>query len=388
MLVRILIVGNTSDEHLKRFDRYMKEVNKNNRVVIDVFNINEIEKICLFNKTYHIQNYFSKLSFIKSTWIRAFFKRINYFLSFSRVKKYDLINIHYLTYHSSILLPMYKRKAKKIMISPWGSDIYRIPNLKIKKKFQKIYEAADYVSTDHDIKFREDILKIFSVPQRKLIDLGFGSEIIDVLIDKEQVTKESAKKELKVEDTFIITCGYNRNQAHNHLAIIEALIKVKDILPKNTLLFFPMTYGPADNEYFNRIKTKLIENNFKFTIFEEFIAAERLALIEKACDLFIHVQNTDANSASLQEYLLCGTDILNGGWLKYPQFEKYGTPYMQVPSIDELSDKLTQYFTFRNNIPVPKELKEEIRKNAWSCKIKEWYNFYRSLGSQNTNFIK
>lgn len=265
------------------------------------------------------------------------------------------------------------------MISPWGSDIYRIPNKKLKEKFRKVYDAADYVSVAFDIKFKEDIVKTFSVPQSKLVNLGFGSEIIDALIEKEHINKHFAKKELDVEGTFIITCGYNRNIAHNHLAIIDALIKIKNILPGNTLLFFPMTYGPVDKEYLNKVRQKLVDNAFKFIIFEEFIQAERLTLIQKACDLFIHVQNSDANSATLQEYLLCGTDIINGEWLKYPQFEKYGIPYMQSPSINELSSVLTQYFTSPKDIPVPEELKEDIRRNSWSYKIKEWYNFYLSL---------
>mgnify|MGYP000877800926 CR=1 FL=1 len=379
MPVRILIVGNTSDEHLKRFDRYIKEVNKDKKIFIDAFDINEKERGSLFNKTYHIKDYLSKMNFIKSARIHVFLKKINFLLSFSRVKKYDLINIHYLTYHSFILLPLYKIKAKKIMISPWGSDIYRIPNKKLKEKFRKVYDAADYVSVAFDIKFKEDIVKTFSVPQSKLVNLGFGSEIIDALIEKEHINKHFAKKELDVEGTFIITCGYNRNIAHNHLAIIDALIKIKNILPGNTLLFFPMTYGPVDKEYLNKVRQKLVDNAFKFIIFEEFIQAERLTLIQKACDLFIHVQNSDANSATLQEYLLCGTDIINGEWLKYPQFEKYGIPYMQSPSINELSSVLTQYFTSPKDIPVPEKLKEDIRRNSWSYKIKEWYNFYLSL---------
>lgn len=379
MSIKVLIVGNTSDDHLRRFDRYMKEINKDKKIIIEAFNRNVQEKNNLFEKTYHIKNYFPRFFLkIKSAKIRSILHRVNYIISFSQVNHYDLINIHFLTEHSYYLLPFYKKRAKKIMISPWGSDVYRISTPQMKQKAKKIYDKADYISVPR-IKFREDIKEIFSLSDKKIVDLGFGSENIDTLLNLGTITKKSSQTQLGLENSFIITCGYNRFKAHHHLSIIDALQSIKHLLPDNSVLFFPMTYGPEDCDYLRQIEQKLQDNNFRYKIFYEYMSSERITVIQKASDLFICIQDTDANSATLQEYLLCGADIILGSWLSYPQFEKYGTPFLTTPSIDQLKDILKKYFTNPQKNIVPEQLKTDIMNNAWSVKIKEWYNFYLSL---------
>lgn len=376
MQKKILIVGNTSDDHLKRFDRHIREVDKDEKVSLDAFNINSRERNKLFDRTYHLKNYFPKF-LLKIKFVRNVVIRINYYLSFLQVNNYDLINIHFLTPHSFVLLPLYKRKSSKIMVSPWGSDVYRIDKA-TRDKTRKVYDVADYISAPK-IQFREDIKNLFSVPEDKIIDLAFGSENIDSLIRIEALTKEDAKNNLDLKNSFIISCGYNRNKAHNHLIIVDALSSIRDLLPQNTVLIFLMTYGPENHEYFQEIEKKLKLANFKYIIFYNFLSTTEVATIQKATDLFICIQDTDANSATLQEYLLCKTDIIIGEWLKYPQFEKYGLPYLKTPSKEILATTLKEYFTAQEKIYIPERLIDNIRQSAWSVKIKEWYNFYLSL---------
>lgn len=373
---RILIVGNTSDDHLKRFDRYIREMDRDKKVSIEAFNINTNERNKLFDRTYHLKNYFPKF-FLKIKFVRNVVIRINYYLSFLQVNNYDLINIHFLTLHSFVLLPLYKRKSSKIMVSPWGSDVYRIDKI-TRDKTRIVYDVADYISAPK-IQFREDIKNLFSVPEDKIIDLAFGSENIDSLIHIEALTKEDAKNNLDLKNSFIISCGYNRNKAHNHLIIVDALSSIRDLLPQNTVLIFLMTYGPENHEYFQELERKLKSANFKYIIFYNFLSTTEVATIQKATDLFICIQDTDANSATLQEYLFCKTDIIIGEWLKYPQFEKYGLPYLKTPSKEILATTLKEYFTTQEKIYVPERLIDDIRQSAWSVKIKEWYNFYLSL---------
>ncbi|MGJ7024625.1 glycosyltransferase [Petrimonas sulfuriphila] len=376
MCSKILIIGNSSDNHLKRLERYINEVNKDGKLYIEVFNINPNEKYELFKRTFHIKNFFPKF-FLKIKFIRTIVSFLNYYLSFLQVGNYDVINIHFVTVHSYILLPLYKLKSKKIMISPWGSDVYRIDKA-TRNKIKKVYDAADYISVAK-IQFRDDVKKIFSVSDSKLIDLGFGSENIDSLIHIESLTKEDAKNNLDLKNSFIISCGYNRSKAHNHLIIVDALSSIRDLLPQNTVLIFLMTYGPENHEYFQEIEKKLKLANFKYIIFYNFLSTTEVATIQKATDLFICIQDTDANSATLQEYLLCKTDIIIGEWLKYPQFEKYGLPYLKTSSKEILATTLKEYFTAQEKIYIPERLIDDIRQSAWSVKIKEWYNFYLSL---------
>lgn len=377
MIKKILIVGDTSDNHLKRFKKYLNLQEKNNELEFEAFNVNMQHKEKLFEKNYHLKRHFPSY-FYKIKTVHILFEILDCFLSFNYKEKYDLINIHFLTIESYILLPVYKRVSKKIMISPWGSDVYRI-YYKFKSKYQKIYDSADFISVASDIKFKDDVREKFNVPDYKFVNLGFGSEMLDVLIENKNITKTVAKKKLIMDDSFIITCGYNSSSAHNHLDIIDALVSVKVYLPKNTLLFFPMTYGPKEKDYILDIENKLIKNGFSYKIFNNYLSEEEQLLLRVSTDLFIHIQDTDANSATIQEYLFCKTDIINGDWLRYPHFEKYGMPYYITESKKHLSNTLKDYFLAEHKIAIPEALIKDIKLNSWSYKIKEWYQFYLSI---------
>ena len=61
-----------------------------------------------------------------------------------------------------------------------------------------------------------------------------------------------------------------------------------------------------------------------------------LYLLRQSTDLFIHIQTTDANCATVREYLLCRKKVINGSWLCYDDLERYGLPYFNVDSEENL----------------------------------------------------
>lgn len=378
MSINILIIGSANDSHLIRFKKYFDAINHSD-ISIDIFNINGTADAQNFRNTFNITRHFpQRLYAIK--FVNNLAKLLDLYLSFGKVGKYDLINIHYLTLDSFFLLPFIKRKSRKILISPWGSDVYRIKNKR--KYYWTVYHYADFVSAPK-IKFRDDVRNLFSVPSSKFIDLGFGSEIIDYISNNQYSDTKVIKRNLGCEDSYIITCGYSRSKAHHHSTIIDALFSVKKHLPQNVILYFPMTYGIYDQEYLDSIEQKLSECGFRYHIFKDYLSNEQLFHIEKATDLFIHIQDSDAFSATIQEYLLCDTAMINGSWLRYPELEKYGIPYLLVDQKEELPKVLTSFFMNKSNPIVPKELKGEIANRGWSKMICQWYQFYASLNQSN-----
>lgn len=377
---KILIVGSIGDNHIKRLISHIKEHDKTSSLLIDSFNIIPYasENNSDFNKNYYIKKHFSHCLY-KIKFIRFFIYLIDLYISFYKIPgKYDLINIHYLTLTHCQLFPLFKLKSKKIMITPWGSDVYRIYSKKKLFIYRIIYKYSNFISTP-PIKFRQDLISIFKFKEDKIINLGFGSEIMDLLMEN-TISKESAKESLNFSDYYVITCGYNRNPAQNHIQIIKELIKIKDKLPLETVLFFPMTYGPNDDGYIIQIKELLNESKFSYKIFNTYLTNNEIVNIRVATDIFIHLQNSDAYSATVQEFLYTDSWVINGNWTRYPSLEKYEIPYIIVNSIQEFSARIINDISFnhQSNL-ISKETKTILEDYSWNKKGLDWYYFYFNL---------
>ncbi|NLI73055.1 MAG: glycosyltransferase family 4 protein [Bacteroidales bacterium] len=380
--IKILLVGDAYSVHLLKFVGNLKKLNPN--LKIDIFNIsksnkNEPEKIAIFNRVIQPRKYFPnwiyKISFLLPFFSRFLDLGLSFASSFCH-SKYDIINIHFVSVESFFLMPQYKRKAKTIMSSPWGSDIYRNKGL-YKFMVKKIMDWSDWISAPK-IQFREDIKKIFQVAESKFVDLGFGADMIDVIRQNEWLSRDEAKAKIGLIDNYLITCGYNGLKPQRHAKIINALAEVRESLPENLHLLLPMTYGASKN-YIEEIRNLLKKHHFDYTIYDQYLPDDKLLYIRKASDMFIHAQPTDAFSASMQEYLLCETIVVNGHWTRYPDLEKFGIPYYLYHSFDELPACILKAYRQEENIHISNELKEFIRKKGWQHLAKEWSKVYEEF---------
>jgi len=373
---KILIIGAINNPHICRLIKSIKQYDCDNLLLFDGFNteLYKNENNSLFNTSYQVKSYFHCFLY-KIYIIRTICIYIDIIISFLRIKnKYDICNIHYPTLYSGILLPFIKSKTTTIIVSPWGSDVYRITN-KDYKLVKRLYNAATYVTVP-PIKFREDVQKKFSIPKSKFIDLGFGSEIINELIDSHS-NNNAAKEKLGLNNKYIITCGYNASAAQNHLYIIKALTKIKNQLPYNALLLFPMTYVRNDITYINKVKHTLSNSGFEYIVYEEYLENSEILNIRLATDIFIHIQDTDAYSATIQEFLLTDTIVFNGAWTRYPNLETNGIPYLLVNNISDLDHDILGYLNKSRTCHISEDCKKTIKTLSWNNKGKEWYHFLK-----------
>ena len=103
-----------------------------------------------------------------------------------------------------------------------------------------------------------------------------------------------------------------------------------------------------------------------------------LFLLRQATDMFIHIQPTDASSASLQEYILCEKKIINGSWLQYPQLEKNGLkPYFEVEKLENLGQAIVDAYR-SEPIKIDTELFKFFEKQQWKVVIKNWDHLFSS----------
>lgn len=383
---KVLIVGDIQGFHIIRLVTHLKRINP--ALKIDIFNISKSSKdypegIDAFNQVFQPRKYFPDWIY-KMSFLKPFFSRLlDLFISFGkdfRNAKYDIINIHFISPESFFLMFWYKRKAKTILSSPWGSDIYRNKPL-YEVLVKKVLDWSDVVSAPK-IQFREDIKRLYKVPESKFVDLGFGADAIDLIIKNSHLTRNEAKEKINLSDRYIVTCGYNGLKPQRHPRIIQALSQVKDKLPENLHLLLPMTYGATEN-YIRDVEQLLKTHQFNYTIIDHFLSDEELVYIRKATDMFIHAQPSDAFSASMQEYMLCDAIIVNGHWTRYPDFEKFGIPYYLYNSFEELPAAILKAYKREENILISKELKDFIQKKGWLHLAEEWSRVYEKLAGKN-----
>ena len=289
-------------------------------------------------------------------------------------EKYDVTNLHFLIPFESYFIKYIKIISNRVVLTPWGSDILRATP-KMLNKLKRLNSITDFVTCGRDVpRFKEDIIRLQEVPEKLLVNLGFGTEMIDLIQENSNLTREEAKNLLGLDNKYVVACGYNAHKEQNHLLIIEAIQKIRSQLSDKLVLLLQMTYG-ASPEYINNVKKKMDALSLPYKIIDSYMTNSELLYVRKCADIFIHGQKTDANSGSLAEYLLCNAKVINGAWLKYPNREKFGFPYYTFDTFEELGEVIVKAYEAKSSI-IPIQLSAEILKDGWTNVGKEWNEFY------------
>jgi hypothetical protein len=370
----VLVIGNANAKHLWRFAHFYK---LNESKEIDILNTGahcynkkiEFDNVYEINRSGRISKFNVILNDFKLSW--RLYKLI--------IKKhFSLINIHSVGPNSILFLPIAKLFSIPVLLSPWGSDVYRISSFN-KYILKFVYQNTSYISFGNN-DFKENIKKIFGVNQDRFVYIPFGSEIIEFININRTKKKGDILRELKLpQNAFVITCGYTANIAQRHKEMISAISEIKKKLPVNTLLIFPLTYGPEKGSvYIDEIKELVIDNELNAVFFTEYLEPYEIALLRLVSNIFIHIQPTDAFSASLQEYILAGGICINGAWLKYPSLEVYGYPYIVLDDLQNLKSVLLSIINQEKELPsINPILINEIKSRSWDNAIHLWIDFYK-----------
>lgn len=386
MNVNILFIGSAIDPNLIRLIQNIKKYDADNKIILDVLHINPRPNFD--NRLNEVRSCVRNLFFVKKVGdnrLIAYFTRlVNIYTGMSNLRNadYDLINIHYSSAYYSFFYPILMRKGRKIMITPWGSDIYRISKLQ-SLIMKKLYDKADYISCVNG-KFKQDVFDKFSIPEAKYVELGFGSTMIDKIILNENISRNEAKDKLGLSKKYVIVCGYNASIGQQHIEIINALSSIKNNLPENVMLVFPMTYA-KNAAYIEEVKQTLIESTMPFVVYEDYLNEDVLLYLRKCADVFVHIQISDAFSASVQEYILCDTIVITGEWVRYPSLESWGIPYVLLKSIEDLSKVLCEVILNGELFQILPSLKLEIQSKGYKTQAQKWIDFFLSLKKTHKN---
>lgn len=387
--LKVLAIG-TSSDHMIRFVKYC-DLQDDESVQIDVFLTGMNESVDVFKresnvygcKTPKIFNLLLRIPRISDV-VQLHFQVASFRKLLSQ-NLYSLICIHQLKPYTLPITKIAKKKNIKVMLIPWGSDVLRATK-KQKRDLQKAFNIADYVSNNFRLDFTKKIVQIFKVSPVKLVDTGYGSEVISSVYEQKlNSNKNAIAKEFGMsEDRYYITCGYAANRAQRHVNMIEAIGKNKSLFPQKPLLIFPFTYGPDKmNDYQSEIVDCCSQYQLDYFFVKDYLSNEKMARLRLLSDLFFQILPTDACSASMVEYILAGSICVVGKWLDYKSLEEHGAPYYICEKLSDLPNLVGNIYKQTNpNINVSEETKQYILSSSWQYIIQKWYRFFHAYSNE------
>lgn len=380
----LVIAYNCHISHMTRFISNLKQ--ENPEAEIDLFTDKNKEDLPLavidnVNNVFHhklIKNKGIRGRIWSVLTLRHHFNKLS-------CKKYDIINIHYPQFYMALVMGRLRKLTQTIVVSPWGSDILRVNGMKFKFLAKYVIDKCDYITTLIDGNIGIKILSYLPESKNKFYPQAWGSETIDFINHHlKEIDTKIAKDYFGLSNRYVITCGYNAFRGQNHKKIIDAIINVRHLLPENLTLLFPVSYGNSDkDQYIEELRLKCNDNNLDAVFVKDYMSVQNVFILRMATDMFVHVQNTDAGCASLQEYILCEKKIVHGDWVKYPMLENYKPLcYHTVRDFTELGRVIIDTY---HSAPIifSEDAIKFIQSNGWEDKRKCWNDMFVELSSKN-----
>lgn len=326
------------------------------------------------------------INFLGSGLKNKYINKVDSILKLRKViKDFDLVHINFLA--PSYFFYNHFFKHSKLIVSFWGSDLYRYPKTSKKSKFlqKKIIKNADIITVVNK-KMIPVFHEIFGFENKPIYETRFGLPIDFDQIDKIKKNEiNDFKKKHNIPDKdYIITLGYSSDPRKNHEYMINEIIELSK-KRSNIFVFIPLTYG--DETHREKIK-KLCDNSFKkydinYKILENYMTNEEIAKFRKANDIMINIQDTDAMSASMQESLYAGNIVINGSWLPYTELLENGAYYETIDKLEKgtLSEKIQYIINNFDELKGKTKVNKKIiyERSSWEINIKSWIEVYNKL---------
>lgn len=373
--------------HVDRFIKYLKQVNP--LVAVTLFADEHLISDRIRNSVDEI--IFKKRATdhcgIKIKGLSKFLNKIALYeqiQEMSRVRRFDIINIHFTQYYMCFVMNCLHRMSKQVILTPWGSDVLRVKSKFKKFLLKKTYRKSDKVTVGPRGMVGRVINKEFGVDEKRMVSLAWGSETIDFINDHLiSISKQDAKKKIGLENKYLITCGYNAFPEQRHTEIIAALLGIKDRLPSNLVLVFPVTYGTESRKaaYINLLKSQCEMLGLPAVFYDHYLSVEDTFYLRRASDMFIHVQTTDGGNSTIMEYLICGNKVIHGSWMHYKWLDFPPLFYFPVQDMEDLPNVVLDAFCSEDPI-IPGEVLTIIRNRGWKRKMTNWDEFFRTCLSQ------
>lgn len=296
------------------------------------------------------------------------------------LRRYDIVNIHFAKPKLLKAMHWIQKMSKNIVITPWGSDVFRVDDETAINKLRKIYGLASCVTCNPTSQLGLAVVEKFRYDPQKMVPLRWGLEYVDFIEEvKPNKSIQEAKERYGVANRYVISCGYSTAPSHRHEAIIDAVNSIKEQLPDNLTLLFPFTYGWGSQGYVQSIKDKCTSLGLNAVYVEEYLDMVDLYTLRMATDMFVHVQTTDAGASCVMQYILCHKKIVHGSWMKYVDLEQYKPLfYYPVDNLENLGEVILEAYR-SEGISIPDEVIKTIMDKGWNKEAKRWDDLFGSM---------
>lgn len=380
----LLVVGTANDVFIYNYSKWLKT---SMNITIDIF-----EFFPQYSQGFN-ENFFDNIYSVNiNTWFKNI-RGLRHFISpfyeskqlecFLNDKYYDIIHCHWLT-PAVLLTNNIKLHCNKLYATFWGGEsTNRIlySNSFLKKKISKFMFEIDYLINSYES--CQKYSHLYPQLVGKCRYASFGSAPLEQLYDLMRIeSKNESKSILGIENhKFCVLIGYSAKSIHQHIKVIQSLMRKKDLKAKIHLLA-PMTRG-ATSKYVNEVEAILESSGFSYTLIRDrFLSDEEVARIRNATDITLQLSSFDGFSRSIIECLCAKSILIYSEWLNYePYLKTYKFSGIKVGSFEEVTKSLefviTHFFEFN-------EMKELNFKSGqcnffWSERIKDWVMAYSNF---------
>jgi len=373
--MRILFLGNANNPLILNLAAELKRTDTT--LLIDIIAVNDNAGEAAhrtFNKiwiTGSPQGFWNRKG-LKTLWMIRRFRTVLKSVD----EQYDFLHMFFLHVGFSGSTDLLQRIARKRIISVFGSELYRSPEVVI-RKLRSLVAIADHVTAANPDTLR-DFRKRFVYPEDKTSICRFGLQPLRSIDAMKDVSKESHKAAIGIApETFLITCGYNASAGQQHYAMINAITAVKELLPDPYLLLFPVAMGGTAT-YISELENKLKSANLNYKFIREYLPDNELAHLRCATDIMIQIQITDQLAGAMQEHLYAGNVVITGAWLPYAVLEEGGIVWWKTNSPENLGSSLAEVL---KNYHEYNGLSSKNRAiigslSSWAETIASWRNLY------------
>lgn len=359
----------------------------NNDILIDFFSVfNPDTKLVMpydnvFNASIKDKSFFS---IFRIRGIRGVYTQVHYRTMLLKIldeKEYDCIHFQSIPVWAYTIFKNWRLRNKLLITTVWGSDFYRASKRSLRKirkivmYSDKITFATNAISLDFDMVFNSI---------KKHVIVRFGLEVFDYIDSLHSVLKEGMIDNFRKK--VVITIGYNRHPAQQHLKIIDSLSILPDEIKNRLKIVLPFTYGAIHSGYLEQINKKLDLLGIEYIIKKDFMAPQEIAYNCVNSDIMIQLQKTDAFSGSMQEYMYAGNIILTGEWLPYQDLKNCGVYFLEVPKVEDVGKLLLQTIEDMNlhkqNCLLNKIALKKL--SGWEYNIQKWNALYDKKNFKET----
>ena len=300
-------------------------------------------------------------------------------------QRYDLVCFHYIDMIALMMIPVAKHFSKGLVFSYWGSDLLRHFRSKHRiagKLLLRFVDAATFCSPSLLERYQKEYGAVKG-PKTYLLD--FGQDIVDkmsCMVYDEHLIREKYGID---DDSVVVTVGYNRGPAQQHLKVLEQIALLPEETRKKMHLLLRLTYGSCGDGYLEEVKRQTALTGCSFTFLESYLTDDQVAEITRMTDVFIHAQTTDAQSGTVSEHLYAGCLVLNPEWLRYKGLEG-SCFYLSYKDFDELRTMLAENIFKKDDSPYRDRLQhnQEVihRLSSWEFVAPKWRKLYREILSE------